>query len=138
MNFDEYQKLAAEVAIYPSILDIIAMELKSQRRDDLSDQLDRVLGYTDIGKNIYYTTLGLVGEAGEVAEKVKKIMRDNDGVISDQIKENLLKELGDVLWYVAATCDELGISMDAVAQTNITKLFSRRDRGKLQGSGDNR
>ena len=82
--------------------------------------------------------LGLVGEAGEVAEKFKKIVRDKDGIISDADKKEVTKELGDVMWYVSALSDYLGVSLDEVAQTNLDKLFSRRDRGVSRGSGDNR
>jgi NTP pyrophosphatase (non-canonical NTP hydrolase) len=82
--------------------------------------------------------LGLVGEAGEVAEKMKKIIRDNNGEVTEEKKQEIKKELGDVLWYIGAMCSELKISMDEVAQMNIEKLFSRKDRGVLHGDGDNR
>ncbi len=82
--------------------------------------------------------LGLVGEAGEVAEKFKKIIRDQEGVISEADKQEIVKELGDVLWYISALASYLDTSLDDVAQTNLQKLFSRRDRGAARGSGDNR
>lgn len=82
--------------------------------------------------------LGLVGEAGEVAEKFKKIVRDKNGVVSDDDKADIEKELGDVLWYISALADYLGLAFDEVANKNIEKLFSRRDRGVQKGSGDNR
>lgn len=85
-----------------------------------------------------YVTLGIAGEAGEVAEKVKKIIRDDDGVVSEAKKVEISKELGDVLWYLAAMCDELGLDFDEVAQQNIDKLASRKERSVLTGSGDNR
>ncbi|MBU0646368.1 nucleoside triphosphate pyrophosphohydrolase family protein [Patescibacteria group bacterium] len=85
-----------------------------------------------------YPVLGLVGEAGEVAEKMKKIIRDNNGVIDQERKDLLIKEIGDVLWYTAQLCTDLDLSMDDVAQTNLDKLFSRLERGKIQGDGDNR
>tara|TARA_Y100000034_G_C6528053_1_gene227488 strand:- start:156 stop:485 length:330 start_codon:yes stop_codon:yes gene_type:complete len=94
--------------------------------------------YPGCGDNLHYPTLGLCGEAGEVAEKVKKLIRDKAGVIDDDFREDMKKETGDVLWYVSALCYELGIDMDEVARMNIDKLQSRQDRGVLQGSGDNR
>ena len=85
------------------------------------------------GLAIPYVTLGLMGEAGEVAEKVKKIIRDNNGEISEEQRLNLGKEIGDVLWYVAALCDELNLDFNQVAQDNIDKLQSRKERGVLGG-----
>jgi NTP pyrophosphatase (non-canonical NTP hydrolase) len=82
--------------------------------------------------------LGLVGEAGEVAEKFKKIVRDKNGVVSNEDKADIEKELGDVLWYISALADYLGLELDDVANKNLEKLFSRRDRGVQTGSGDNR
>jgi len=109
MTFEEYQTEARKTAIYP-----------------------------DKDKNFIYPTLGLAGEAGEVAEKIKKVIRDGNGVVSEEKKVEITKELGDVLWYVANLAQELGISMDDAATKNIEKLKSRQDRGVLQGSGDNR
>ncbi|GMU21932.1 MAG: hypothetical protein AMXMBFR13_20200 [Phycisphaerae bacterium] len=109
MTFDEYQHASRQTAQYP-----------------------------DMGRNLYYPTLGLAGEAGEVAEKIKKLMRDESGVLSDERRQALKKELGDVLWYVAALCSEMGLSMDEVAEHNVAKLRDRKQRGAIQGSGDNR
>lgn len=109
MEFNEYQKKARKTAMYPNL-----------------------------GSNFVYPTLGLAGEAGEVAEKIKKVIRDGDGVVSEEKKEDLSKELGDVLWYVANLAQELGLDLEAIAQKNIEKLRSRQDRGKLKGDGDNR
>ena len=109
MDFNEYQKLSRETAIYP-----------------------------DLGKNFIYPTLGLAGESGEIAEKVKKIIRDKGGVPDEETKKEMTKELGDVLWYVAQICAELNISMDEAAKGNIEKLKSRKERGVLHGGGDNR
>jgi NTP pyrophosphatase (non-canonical NTP hydrolase) len=109
MTFEEYQVEARKTAIYP-----------------------------DKDNNFVYPTLGLAGEAGEVAEKIKKVIRDGGGIVSEEKKQEITKELGDVLWYVANLAKELGISMNDVAEKNIEKLKSRQDRNQLQGSGDNR
>jgi len=85
-----------------------------------------------------YPTLGLAGEAGEICNKVKKIIRDDNGVLSDDKKQALIDELGDVLWYVAAITKDLKVTLDDVARRNLDKLFSRKQRGTLGGSGDNR
>ena len=109
MNFEEYQKKSRETAFYPNA-----------------------------GENFIYPTLGLSGEAGEVAEKIKKVIRDKNGVMNDEERENIKKELGDVMWYVAQLATELDLSLDDIAQKNIEKLYSRLERGKINGSGDNR
>ena len=103
MRFDEYQEEAKKTAIYP-------------------DQY-----------RVVYPALGLAGEAGEVAEKVKKHIRD--GVLN---VEELKKELGDVLWYLAAIASDLGLTLDDVAEANLQKLRSRQARGVISGNGDNR
>lgn len=82
--------------------------------------------------------LGLVGETGEIAEKFKKLIRDHDYDISKLDREDMKKELGDVLWYIAALADYLNMSLDDIASHNIAKLASRQQRGTLTGSGDNR
>ena len=109
MNFDQYQKESRKTAIYK-----------------------------DLGKSFIYPLLGLVGETGEVAEKVKKIIRDGDGSISKEEREELKWELGDVLWYLSQISVELGFDLDDIATSNIKKLKSRKVRGKLRGSGDRR
>lgn len=98
----------------------------------------RTATYPDAGANIVYPTLGLAGEAGEVAEKVKKLIRDDGGVMSDERRAALAAELGDVLWYVAQVATEAGLQLDAIAQANLDKLASRAARGVLSGSGDER
>ena len=109
MNFLQYQTRSRETAIYP-----------------------------DRGSNYVYHTLGLAGEAGEVAEKIKKVIRDKNGIMDQETKEKISKELGDVLWYVAQLATELDLSLDDIATGNITKLQSRKERGSLSGSGDMR
>lgn len=109
MDFDEYQKQSRETAIYPNL-----------------------------GKNFVYPVLGLVGESGEVAEKIKKVLRDKNGKIGAQEKTEIGKELGNVLWYLAQVAAELDLSLENVAQTNLAKLASRQTRDKLHDSGDNR
>lgn len=110
MNFDDYQEATAETAVYPG--------------------QGSTLG-------LLYVGLGL-GEAGEIQGKIKKILRDNDGVITDEVAAAIDKELGDLLWYVARTADEIGRKLSAIAQGNIDKLLDRKERGVLQGSGDDR
>jgi len=85
-----------------------------------------------------YPFLGLCGEAGEVAELAKKCIRDDNGAWSVDRHEKLKKELGDVLWYLAAIARDHGMSLTDIAQTNIDKLYSRKERGVITGSGDNR
>lgn len=94
--------------------------------------------YPAIGHPVIYPALGLVNEAGEVAGKIKKIFRDKGGVVGEAEREALKAELGDVLWYIAQVCTELDLSLDEVAESNLTKLLDRQARGKIQGDGDNR
>jgi len=98
----------------------------------------RTATYPGAGDNIVYPTLGLAGEAGEVAEKVKKLLRDDDGVMSRERREALAGELGDVLWYVAQVATEAGLDLEEIAEGNLDKLLSRQRRGVLSGSGDSR
>ena len=94
--------------------------------------------YTEAGANPIYPTLGLCGEAGEVADKVKKVLRDQGGEFSAEVIAALQLELGDVLWYVAQLATELGLELDQVAQANLDKLASRSARNVISGSGDSR
>jgi NTP pyrophosphatase (non-canonical NTP hydrolase) len=94
--------------------------------------------YPDAGHNPIYPTLGLAGEAGEVADKVKKVLRDNGGIFDAASVAAIQKELGDVLWYVARLATELGLDMEQIAAENLAKLADRKVRGTLHGSGDER
>ncbi|MFV0556051.1 MAG: nucleoside triphosphate pyrophosphohydrolase family protein [Lactovum sp.] len=82
--------------------------------------------------------LGLSGESGEVADKIKKIIRDKEGKISDKDRKELSKELGDVFWYLTTVADYLGLHLEEIAKENIQKLEKRQLEGKISGSGDNR
>ena len=109
------------------------MDLETYQRESRQTAI-----YPAIGHAVVYPTLGLANEAGEVAGKIKKIFRDKGGIFGDAEREALTGELGDVLWYLAQVATELDLSLDAIAQANITKLRSRQERGKLGGDGDNR
>ena len=87
---------------------------------------------------IIYPTLGLTGEAGEVSDKVKKVLRDNNSIFTEDKKTEIAKEVGDVLWYCATLSHDIGYTLEEIAQMNYDKLRSRQLRGKLHGSGDNR
>lgn len=108
LDFRTYQKLARTTAIYPG-------------RDE---------------GNYVYPALGLAGESGEICEKIKKAIRDEGGRISEERKTLLARELGDVLWYVAALASELKLDLEEIAAANVAKLAGRQQSGRLQGSGD--
>lgn len=108
MKFSDYQKATEETAVYPA------------------------------EGALYYVTMGLTSEAGEVAGKVKKSLRDDNGIISYERREAIIAELGDVLWYCARIAEELDASLDDVAQLNIDKLLKRKNIGTISGDGDNR
>ncbi|OGG60146.1 hypothetical protein A2765_01085 [Candidatus Kaiserbacteria bacterium RIFCSPHIGHO2_01_FULL_56_24] len=111
MDFDEYEKLASRTATI--------------------DDSKRLYRLYDLG-------LGIAGEAGELAEKLKKAIRDDGGEISEERREGLKREIGDVLWYLSQLSNALGFPFSEAAQANITKLEDRLARDKIKGSGDNR
>ncbi len=94
--------------------------------------------YPNAGNNFIYPTLGLSGESGEVAEKIKKVIRDKNGIVDENVRSDVKKELGDVLWYLSQLASELNLSLEDIANENIQKLFSRMERNQLHGEGDNR
>lgn len=106
--------------------------------NDYQENARKTAVYPDVGKNLWYPTLGLAGESGEVAENVKKFYRDDGGVMTDERKAKIVKELGDALWYIANVACELNVSLMEVAVTNLYKLQDRSNRDKIHGSGDNR
>ncbi|MGM0380631.1 MAG: nucleoside triphosphate pyrophosphohydrolase family protein [bacterium] len=106
--------------------------------NDYQEEALKTVIYPDEGDNLIYPVLGLNGEAGEMAEKLKKIIRDNEGKIEEDKKEELARELGDVFWYLAVCAHELGFELEEIARHNLNKLADREQRNKLQGSGDNR
>ena len=108
MSYDIYQEKTGETAIYPP------------------------------EKALEYLTLGLCSEAGEVAGKLKKIIRDNNGIIDEDAAQKLSLEIGDVLWYVAQLATTLGLQLSEVAEDNLSKLASRKNKGTITGSGDYR
>lgn len=102
------------------------------------EEVKKTAIYPHQGENLAYPALGLTGEAGEVADKIKKLIRDHNGNLSETERTELVKELGDVLWYLATLAWELKVNFEDVAITNINKLKDRQARGVLQGEGDNR
>lgn len=118
-------------------------QLKSPDRSSMTFGLFQVLAeqtavYPSIGTNIEYPALGLCAEAGEVANKVKKIQRDHGDVLTDEVKEMIVKELGDVLWYAAAIASEIQEDLGDIACKNLLVLASRAERGVVKGDGDDR
>ncbi len=109
------------------------MDLDEYQRGEL-----RTASPRDAKNELLHLVLGLVGESGEIAEKFKKWVRDLDSDESRIDRADIAKELGDVLWYAAVLADYLDLSLDDIAKANLAKLASRRDRGVLGGSGDNR
>lgn len=90
------------------------------------------------GATIIYPALGLANEAGEVLGKIKKVLRDNDGIYTPDKIAGIADEIGDVLWYCAALAKDLNVPLGDIAERNIQKLHDRQQRGVIQGSGDKR
>ena len=107
-----------------------------QEKTSIYDLFSATTGLKSVG--FTEKVLGLAGEAGETADKVKKILRDKAGIITEEDRIEIAKELGDVLWYVSAISRYLNIPLEKVAIMNIEKLSNRKKRGKLHGAGDNR
>ena len=107
---------------------------------DMNDYQKRAMMYRlhRIEGDIPYAALGLAGEAGELADKVKKVLRDRNGKFNDLSNVEIAKELGDVLWYCALLASDLGYDLDFVAKMNLVKLEDRKARGVIGGEGDNR
>lgn len=119
MQFEQYGNAAYDLAIYPKGESMV--------------------------QNLTYPVLGLNGEAGEVAEKLKKVIRDGSGgefpssvYLPQEKRDEIIKELGDVLWYLNACAREVNSTLEEVANVNLNKLLGRKDRGVLHGEGDNR
>ncbi len=106
--------------------------------DEYQQQSKATAQYSDFVPPWVYLAFGLAGETGEVVDKLKKVVRNNNGVFSSDDKLGIKKELGDVLWYMSQLCEELGLSLDDVAQTNRAKLEDRKARGVIKSRGDNR
>ena len=107
-DLDMYQKVAKSTAIYPREQAII------------------------------YPTLGLTGEAGEVANKVKKIIRDGTNKNNEDLVQEISAEIGDCLWYISVLADDIGCKLSDIANNNLIKLAKRKEKGTIHGSGDNR
>lgn len=120
LDFNEYQKKAHETASYPEGTIV-----------DTKEDLQHYVSYI-------YPALGLAEEAGEVAGKFAKAVRDNQGVLDGEQRLQIEKELGDVLWFVAELCTVLNVDMGSIAQINLDKLASRKVRGVIHGNGDDR
>lgn len=106
--------------------------------NDYQKQATKTNTMTDPVLAPMYYTLGLTGESGEIAEKIKKVVRNHDGDFSKLDRDDLTKELGDVLWYMAMLAETFGIELDDVAKGNVAKLADRAERGVIKSTGDNR
>jgi NTP pyrophosphatase (non-canonical NTP hydrolase) len=113
LTFEDYQSKTGKTAIYPEV------------------------GQHTAG-SISYCALGAAGEAGEIANKVKKLLRDDGGTLTPERKEQIRQEIGGVLWYLSQLCTEIGTTLEYAAAENLIILADRKERGMLKGSGDNR
>jgi NTP pyrophosphatase (non-canonical NTP hydrolase) len=142
MDMKDYQYLAHETSQYPDLTDLVGGLLKSVdcRIMFVGNQINPFDNdvWDQISRNPYYPALGLAGEVGEFCNKLKKVMRDQGGRITDEFREKARGELGDILWYLAECATELDLDLEQIAEENIDKLHSRKARGKIQGEGDNR
>ncbi len=131
MTFKEYQDQANATAAFPDLI---------IRPDTNNSEYENIVASVKEAESLsfLYPALGLAGESGEALEKIKKILRDDNGVVTDEKREAIKKELGDVIWYWATLCTEFGFDCEEVAQGNLDKLYDRRSRNVIHGSGDNR
>ncbi len=113
MDFNEYQKESRKTVLYTE-------------------------DNANCGSPLVYVALGIAGESGEVIEKIKKLMRNQKGIITDDFRRDIQKELGDVLWYIAQMATELNLNFNDIAKANLEKLTSRLERGVLHAQGDDR
>ena len=145
MQLNDYQQLAASTAVYAQndfadflqgcVLASIedgdtTLRMPTDEFKDLLTQLRTVY--------VYYTAMGLAGEAGEVANKAKKIFRDDTHFLYRDRKDAIKKELGGVLWYAAMMAKECGLTLDEIAETNVAELKRRKEEGTIHGDGDDR
>ena len=105
---------------------------------DMYQQVAKTTAIYPREQAIIYPTLGLTGEAGEVANKVKKIIRDGTNKNDEGLVQDLSAEIGDCLWYIAVLADDIGIKLSDIANINLEKLHKRKEKGTIHGSGDNR
>jgi NTP pyrophosphatase (non-canonical NTP hydrolase) len=116
----DYQKFTKTTALYSE-------SINNTKEEDKNNCL-----------RLSYVLLGLSGEVGEIQNKAKKVIRDKNGEISKEFKDDMIKEIGDVMWYVSQLCNELDLNMEEVMMKNIFKLSKRKEEGKIKGDGDNR
>ena len=136
-NFREYQIRAHCTAQYPNLRELF--QRVAERGGYIVQVAAGTLGGTpDAMINPYYPALGLAGEVGEFCNKLKKVMRDSGGVITESFRQDAKKELGDILWYLSELATVFGMDFGAIAEENLNKLASRKERGTITGSGDNR
>lgn len=129
MHLNEYQQRASKTSIYPD--EIKRMLEPIEHHGDIYGMLMGLF-------RLNYVAGGLAGEAGEFANKVKKLIRDNAGFVYDHETRELAKELGGTLWYISQAAKEIGWNLEDIAALNLMQLADRAERGKIKGSGDDR